>query len=137
MNRNPKLSLQIAAEPRKLHPTTNIICFLSMVSIILAASQTLDVYCRGYMAPEYIDRGIISKKADIFSLGVIIVEIITGHRDYPNIGERTETSLKHYTDEVRLFSIITYINFVPYANVFFEKLLMQMFRWLEVGRTDF
>ncbi|XP_066396678.1 disease resistance protein RGA2-like isoform X2 [Miscanthus floridulus] len=54
----------------------------------------------GYMAKEYIDHGIISSKADIFSLGVIIIEIITGHRDYPNIGERTETSLKNYADEV-------------------------------------
>jgi serine/threonine protein kinase len=66
------------------------------------------------MAKEYIDKGIISPKADIFSLGVIIIEIITGRRDYPNISERTgtsnnisertETSLKHFTEEVRLFS---------------------------------
>ncbi|CAN6334791.1 unnamed protein product [Urochloa humidicola] len=45
----------------------------------------------GYMAREYLDRGMITKKADIFSLGVIIVEIITGHRDYPhNNGKSTQ-----------------------------------------------
>ena len=66
------------------------------------------------MAKEYIDHGIISPKADIFSLGVIIIEIITGRRDYPNVGEITETSRKHYKDEVRLFSIIPYCNFLPY-----------------------
>ncbi|KAG2606703.1 putative receptor-like protein kinase At4g00960 isoform X2 [Panicum virgatum] len=38
----------------------------------------------GYMAPEYINRGRISTKSDIFSLGVIIIEIVTGHRDYPD-----------------------------------------------------
>ncbi|CAL5048332.1 unnamed protein product [Urochloa decumbens] len=38
----------------------------------------------GYMAPEYINRGVISTKSDIFSLGVIIIEIVTGHRDYPD-----------------------------------------------------
>lgn len=38
---------------------------------------------RGYMAPEYIDNFILSKESDIFSLGVIIVEIVTGHRKYP------------------------------------------------------
>ncbi|CAM0958927.1 unnamed protein product [Alopecurus aequalis] len=38
---------------------------------------------RGYMAPEYIDRFILSKESDIFSLGVIIVEIVTGQRKYP------------------------------------------------------
>jgi serine/threonine protein kinase len=35
------------------------------------------------MAPEYINRGIITTKSDIFSLGVIIIEIITGQRNYP------------------------------------------------------
>ncbi|PVH47650.1 hypothetical protein PAHAL_4G107500 [Panicum hallii] len=38
----------------------------------------------GYMAPEYINRGLITTKSDIFSLGVIIIEIVTGHRDYPD-----------------------------------------------------
>jgi len=38
----------------------------------------------GYMAPEYINKGLITTKSDIFSLGVIIIEIVTGHRDYPD-----------------------------------------------------
>lgn len=37
----------------------------------------------GYVAPEYSFQGIVSMKADIFSLGVIIVEIVTGRSDYP------------------------------------------------------
>jgi len=37
---------------------------------------------RGYMAPEFIDSLILSKESDIFSLGVIILEIMTGHRIY-------------------------------------------------------
>ncbi|GJM94364.1 hypothetical protein PR202_ga11004 [Eleusine coracana subsp. coracana] len=32
----------------------------------------------GYMAPEYLMRGEVSTKADIFSFGVIIIQIITG-----------------------------------------------------------
>ncbi|KAF7019752.1 hypothetical protein CFC21_032895 [Triticum aestivum] len=39
----------------------------------------------GCMAPERIDEGIITPKSDIFSLGVIIMEIITGHRHYPGV----------------------------------------------------
>jgi serine/threonine protein kinase len=35
------------------------------------------------MAPEFLHEGTITLKSDIFSLGVIIMEIITGHRDYP------------------------------------------------------
>ncbi|KAF6998436.1 hypothetical protein CFC21_014558 [Triticum aestivum] len=38
---------------------------------------------RGYMPPEYVERGIITPMSDIFSLGVIIMEVVTGHRDYP------------------------------------------------------
>ncbi|GJN00045.1 hypothetical protein PR202_ga17194 [Eleusine coracana subsp. coracana] len=37
----------------------------------------------GYMAPEYIYKHEITKKADIYSLGVIIIEIITGARIDP------------------------------------------------------
>ncbi|KAF8692240.1 hypothetical protein HU200_039845 [Digitaria exilis] len=38
----------------------------------------------GYMAPEYLHKRIITKKSDIFSLGVIVIEIITGRRDGPD-----------------------------------------------------
>jgi len=36
------------------------------------------------MSPEYSTRGIITKKLDIFSLGVIIIEITTGDKHYPD-----------------------------------------------------
>ncbi|XP_047057712.1 G-type lectin S-receptor-like serine/threonine-protein kinase At1g11330 [Lolium rigidum] len=45
---------------------------------------------KGYMAPEYINRFILSKKSDIFSLGVIILEIVTGHRKYPEVTSENE-----------------------------------------------
>jgi len=51
------------------------------------------------MAPEYRDKGIITKKLDIFSLGVIIIEIITGRKDYPL--DETETSSQQYIELVR------------------------------------
>lgn len=38
---------------------------------------------RGYMAPEYLIHGVVSIKADIFSLGVMIIEMMTGRKDYP------------------------------------------------------
>jgi serine/threonine protein kinase len=37
------------------------------------------------MAPEYISKGQISTKADIYSLGVVIMEIITGCRPDPDM----------------------------------------------------
>ncbi|KAL6845974.1 hypothetical protein ACP4OV_023422 [Aristida adscensionis] len=37
----------------------------------------------GYMAPEYLFQGKITTKADIYSFGVIIIEMITGHKIGP------------------------------------------------------
>jgi serine/threonine protein kinase len=34
--------------------------------------------CRGYMAPEYINNGKITFKSDIYSLGVIIRDLVMG-----------------------------------------------------------
>lgn len=33
------------------------------------------------MAPEYLDTGVVSRKADIFSLGILILEIVTGEQN--------------------------------------------------------
>lgn len=37
------------------------------------------------MALEYLHGGTITPKLDIFSLGVITMEVVTGHRDYPDV----------------------------------------------------
>ncbi|KAL6324681.1 hypothetical protein AAG906_013494 [Vitis piasezkii] len=36
----------------------------------------------GYMAPEYASRGFMSSKIDVFSFGVLILEIISGRKNY-------------------------------------------------------
>ena len=46
-------------------------------------NSLLMMQCRGYQPPEYIDRGEISGKFDIFSLGVIMLRIVAGHKGYP------------------------------------------------------
>jgi len=40
--------------------------------------------CRGYCAPEYENGGKPSKMADVYSLGIIITELITGRKVDPN-----------------------------------------------------
>uniref|UniRef100_A0A0A9BN88 Protein kinase domain-containing protein n=1 Tax=Arundo donax TaxID=35708 RepID=A0A0A9BN88_ARUDO len=40
---------------------------------------------KGYVAPEYLDHGLITLKSDIYSLGVIILEIVTGKRTQPKV----------------------------------------------------
>ncbi|KAM0904374.1 hypothetical protein ACQ4PT_018077 [Festuca glaucescens] len=68
----------------------------------------------GYMAPEYLIQGVVSIKADIYSLGVIIIEILTGYRNYPlsslphfqqlsedNSPQSTEASFQYFKEKVR------------------------------------
>jgi len=42
------------------------------------------VHCSGYQPPEYIDNGEISGKFDIFSLGVVIIKVVSGLKGNPN-----------------------------------------------------
>jgi len=37
-------------------------------------------WCRGYMAPEYLIRGQLTDKADVYSFGVLVLEILGGKR---------------------------------------------------------
>ncbi|GFP96640.1 cysteine-rich receptor-like protein kinase 10, partial [Phtheirospermum japonicum] len=36
----------------------------------------------GYMAPEYVMYGHLSEKADVFSFGVVVLELISGHKNW-------------------------------------------------------
>jgi serine/threonine protein kinase len=55
----------------------------------------------GYMAPEYLHKGLISTKSDMFSLGVIIIELLVGSRGYP---QNIEESSGDIIENVRLIS---------------------------------
>ncbi|CAO2184759.1 unnamed protein product [Urochloa humidicola] len=44
----------------------------------------------GYLPPEFINSGIISKEYDIFSLGVIIMKIIVGLEGYWSVADSTD-----------------------------------------------
>ncbi|KAH1054601.1 hypothetical protein GYH30_023407 [Glycine max] len=35
----------------------------------------------GYMPPEYAMQGLISEKSDVFSFGVLVLEIVSGRRN--------------------------------------------------------
>ncbi|CAN6219106.1 unnamed protein product [Urochloa humidicola] len=53
---------------------------------LFGQDQTRDVTNRivgtfGYMSPEYVMRGQYSTKSDVFSFGILVIEIITGQRN--------------------------------------------------------
>lgn len=54
----------------------------------------------GYIAPEYAMEGLYSVKSDVFSFGVLLLEIITGRRNagsnWSNQGPGLLTCVSHY-----------------------------------------
>ena len=57
-----------------LYPRNN----LKVLTIIFKINYGL---CSGYMAPEYAMHGQFSVKSDIFSFGVLVLEIISGKKN--------------------------------------------------------
>jgi serine/threonine protein kinase len=53
---------------------------------------------QGYQPREYIDSGEISGKFDIFSLGVIMIRVVSGPKGYPKC---LDMSLDEFVDQVR------------------------------------
>ena len=52
----------------------------------------------GYMSPEYLYQGEISARSDIYSLGLMILEITTGEKNWPSIDQK---SARKFVDVVR------------------------------------
>jgi len=66
-------------------------CALKFVGYMITQSS-------GYMPPEYVERGEISKKFDIFSLGVIMIKIVSGPAGY---SECSDMASEEFVDQVR------------------------------------
>ncbi|KAM0003683.1 putative protein kinase RLK-Pelle-CrRLK1L-1 family [Helianthus debilis subsp. tardiflorus] len=77
----------------------------------------------GYMAPEYAIHGFLSAKADVFSFGVLVLEIVTGKRSI-DVGGSVKRYVKRNWVEGTLSNIID-----PRINV--DLILMTKF--MEVG----
>ena len=80
-----KMSLTLVLEWQE--PCKHILCtigvrnnvhlFTTVIGITPTVMYLLSV-CRGYMAPEYALSGRLTEKADVYSFGVLMLEIISG-----------------------------------------------------------
>lgn len=55
--------------------------FFLYVQKLLSCSVIHAFFCSGYMAPEYAYEGHFSSKSDVFSFGVLLLEIVSGKRN--------------------------------------------------------
>lgn len=72
-------------KPQNLLVNNNWCCKIADFGISTVSSHTTHMTCIGtpiYMAPEVLSKDKYSAKADVFSFGVLLVEIYTGDRPY-------------------------------------------------------
>ena len=50
-------------------------------NIVTSLIINIFLMCSGYMSPEYAMDGIFSAKSDVFSFGVLVLEIISGKKN--------------------------------------------------------
>ena len=59
-----------------------MICILMLIKI-----------CSGYMSPEYAFEGLFFEKSDVFSFGVLLLEIVSGRRNSSFYQDEESSSL--------------------------------------------
>jgi serine/threonine protein kinase len=84
---------------------------------------------RQYIAPEYLQKGEISSRADMYNLGVLILEIVTGEKMSPQ-NEENLYSATLYADNVRQTYLISNIFFYKLPSIF----SFQFDRYVKTGQ---
>lgn len=62
------------------------------------------LFFSGYMSPEYAMRGQFSVKSDVFSFGVLVLEIVSGKKN-------TDLNQRNHTDDLLSYVSINKCNF--------------------------
>ena len=64
--------------------------------------------CRGYLAPEYLMWGQLSEKADIYSFGVLLLEIVSGRQNIDTNMQEEEVYLPNLVSLIQFLSTLYY-----------------------------
>lgn len=67
--------------------------------------------CSGYMSPEYALRGVFSEKSDVFSFGVLLLEIISGKKNSSFHYVEENLNLLNYVSTHSLFDAAVFDQF--------------------------
>ena len=71
--------------------------------------------CSGYLPPEFIKEKVMSKKLDIFSLGVVIIKIMAGSEGRTRSAEMTS---KKFIENVRSAFYLYQLNILTSSALF-------------------
>lgn len=53
----------------------------NLTDCLITEFTSLMIPCSGYMSPEYAMEGTFSIKSDVFSFGVLVLEIVSGRKN--------------------------------------------------------
>lgn len=73
--------------------------------------------CSGYMSPEYAMEGIFSEKSDVFSFGVLVLEILSG---------RKNSSFFHADQPLNLIGYVSLLHRVCFKTIFIQHMCAYM-----------
>lgn len=100
----------------------------SLLLFFSASSLTTLFICSGYLAPEYALLGQLTKKADVYSFGVLMLEIISGRSSSKSaFGEELMVLVEWvYLSKLLLLVILNH------ATILFYKLHQPPLRFIEM-----
>lgn len=73
------------------------------------------LFCR-YLAPEYAQSGQITEKADVYSFGIVLLELVTGRKAVDINRPRGQQCLSEWVWFMQLMSLIC-SQFVTYFSI--------------------
>jgi len=76
--------------------------------------------CSGYMAPEYAMSGQFSVKTDVFSFGVLVLEIIKGKKNNWSPEEQSSLFLLSYVSEKYYCLILIFMQINSQSLLFLQ-----------------